>query len=334
MLGRHYGLDDFVREQGTFVFAAERGASSGALVRLAPGTARQSRQHTRQDLMCPVPGCTAPDITTVDRSATGHRDGYRHLIRGSGDHSGEGFHHLLAKAAVLHWARAHPAVLHAATEVGIGDRVADVLIEGVGGFVIAIEVQYAALDVNSWRARDSSYRDLGITPVWLWGHVGHHGPRGSGQTPARAVHRELLRTCNPLLWVNPHDETLAWAAGTDGSFPEPNAEVVSPELVALDSTLLVTSDGIYPADWLAAKEAWRIAQEEKTRAAARLAEFEEAQRRRRREEAEVARRRREAVVRRTRFGPDPICDVCKFPVRPADAQVGRRHEVCSYGLPW
>lgn len=328
----HYGLDDFVRDQGTFAYAARRDDVEGSLVRLEPGTAQQSRAETRANLMCPVPNCTAPEITTVDRSSSGHRDGFRHLRRGNGDHSGEGFHHRQAKAAVLDWANDHPLVRIAAAEVSVGDRVADVLLEGFGGFVIAVEIQYASLDVNSWRLREQSYRSEGVTPVWLWGHTGHHGPGGSGTTKPRAVHREVLMATNPLLWINPYDETIAWAATRDGQLPEPDSPVVSPQIAWLDSSLDVSSRGIAPSGWLEAHQAWLKAAEEEARRVERLASLADAERKRRADEAERARRWRQTIVRQTQPGPDPVCDVCKFPVRPGDLQIGTRHEVCAYGL--
>lgn len=86
----------FVHEgERRFIYAARRDGARG-LVLLLEGAAEAQRAPTKSELMCPVPGCPMPDLTTVDRSRAGRRDGYRHLAKGV-DHGAERMHHVLAK---------------------------------------------------------------------------------------------------------------------------------------------------------------------------------------------------------------------------------------------
>jgi len=89
----------FVQEgEWRFIYAAGRDGARG-LVLPPEATVEARRAPMRSELMRLVPGCPMPDISVVDRSRAGRRDGYRHLAEGV-DHGAERMHLVLAKGAL------------------------------------------------------------------------------------------------------------------------------------------------------------------------------------------------------------------------------------------
>lgn len=334
-------------DSGVFVFARLRNNPDAPLVYLQDGTAKERRAFARAELVCPFPDCESPELTTVSREAGGRRDGYRHLRR-STNHEREGWFHLLAKAAIVHWAASHPAIATAEQEVRLGDRIADVLLTGHHGHRIAVEIQYAALRLEHLRERTASYRAMGIAPVWLWGHVGTHGT-GHDSARLRDVHRDILAMGLPLMWIDPTSELLAWGAspgpwvnGEPHRTPDPQSRDVALVITALNEHLAVTPSGIYPPGWhdaaertkrhleavRAAEEAERIANEEKERERRnRFKSLVDNSQTRRLVEANDS---WEFWQARTPMKEGALCDVCKHPVLPGQARTKRRHKECNY----
>lgn len=206
----------FVHEgERRFIYAARRDGAPG-LVLLPERAAEARRAPTKSELMCPVPGCPMPDLTTVDRSRAGRRDGYRHLATGV-DHGAERMHHVLAKGLLARWARwAMPGATaieeHPSNEAR--ERIADVMVRLPDGAQFALEVQYSALSVEAWRERHESYRRNGIVDVWLFGHAGAQARSRDGVMYLNATQREIAASGEPVLWINPLTEEVAYATST------------------------------------------------------------------------------------------------------------------------
>lgn len=214
MSGEDPGLHaEFVHEgERRFVYAARRDAAPG-LVLLPEGEAQRMRPETKRALMCPVSGCTMPDLTTVDRSKAGRRDGYRHLVKGI-DHGAERMHHVLAKGLLARWARwAMPGAIaieeHPSNDTR--ERIADVFVTLPDGKRFALEVQYSALSVDAWRKRHESYRRQGVVDVWLFGHAGAQSRWRDGVMQLNATQRDIAASGTPVLWINPLTEQVAYA---------------------------------------------------------------------------------------------------------------------------
>lgn len=280
-------LEVFRERSGRFLFALPN--AGGPLVYLEQGTARQQREHARSELRCPEPDCPSPGITTVSRSARGRRDGYRHLrLPDHAGHSPESIAHRQGKALVAAWAHAHPQVADVRVEAPIANRVADVLIGTTTGTRYAVEVQYAALDVATWRARNTDYLAAGVQPVWLWGHHGPNAPRGR----LKDVHREVLERRRPLLWLNPAEEVLAWALSGSPYLIESDATRYQVAFGKLND-LELHSEGLFPPGFVDAREA--TATERRRR--------EEVARKQREQLAELRRQAREMQARREAASP-------------------------------
>ncbi|MEP9384584.1 competence protein CoiA family protein [Nocardioides cheoyonin] len=290
-------LDRFRERSDRFLFASRR--DGAGLVYLEQGTANQQRAYARQHLRCPEPNCTSPDITTVSRSATGARDGYRHLVRPETQHAPEGLFHRQAKAMVARWAFAHPAVAQVQEEVllGAGERVADVLLTSHTGNRLVIEVQYASLSIEAWRERTESYHSLGVEVVWLWGHTGAHSPL---ELRWRAIGLELARVPAPVLWINPTEDRVAWAFDM-GALDQPVRDPGMPHytLGTLDD-LDLRQTGLYPPGFLAARDL-AIAEAERSRARSAEIQKEKAE-----QAARLHARRAEADGRRAQHRPTAV----------------------------
>lgn len=321
--GWHAGVE------GAFVFAARRNDPNAPLVFLPDDAAAAMRDRARRELRCPVRDCPAPAITTVDRSAVGHRSGFRHLHSGV-RHEPESFAHLQAKAAVLAWARSHPAVRSAWCEVDLGSRRPDVLLELCDGSALAVEVQYSGLTLNNWRSRTASYRELGMSVVWLWGHLGEFRPKPPEDLHLSVHQVEQAKNLQPVLWINPERLELGWAVGDNNRLPIvlPGRTALSAPL-ALDQTLIVSAEGILPLGWA---DLLRATQDELALRASHSRV--RSQRVSTRRAASTADRKAlpEAMIMTEDFGRVLVCDVCKFEIKPGQEFRNRRHDVCAYGL--
>lgn len=343
----HYSLDSFRQRGDRFLFARRRDEpdqdgetpASGELVYLEQGEARAMRSFARSALRCPEPDCSASDITTVSRSAGGARDGYRHLRRPvDGAHAPESVMHRQAKAVVARWASAHPSVATVKVEasLGGGERIADVLLTSRSGNRLAVEVQFASLSLDEYLARTSSYASLGVPVVWLWGNSGHHSPRVG---TINALHRHAVRDARPVLWINPADETIAWALRHDWHGQTRTPRALGPgdkqydvEFGSLED-LDLRATGLYPPRWA----------EDRARARARahhlaLAEHAEREAKRRRLEESRARSREEKPAFSKapwRPAPQPIrqsehnCRRCGLPLDPVLWAAGRHFGDCT-----
>jgi hypothetical protein len=215
------------------------------------------RKLTRDRLECLIPECPDPRLKVVSRAPRA-RDGFSHF-GGSGNHAPESVFHLQAKALLVQWIRGRWPMLDVAEEIATEgrERTADVMVRSANGHQVALEVQYAALTPEAWRARHDSYARLGITDVWLLGHVGanlrqERGIKVSSETDFQLalspLHEAMVDAGVPLLWINPVDELIATAESV--AYEEPR-------LVATKYGLTSSSTG---PRWHvpASSESWRV----------------------------------------------------------------------------
>lgn len=324
-------IERFTARTDAFVFAAEQGDQS-SLVFMEQGTAEVLRARARAELMCPEPGCSAPAITTVNRAPGGRRDGYRHArLPAGGAHAPESVMHRQAKALLQRWARALDGVATAEVEVPIagGERIADVLLTSHAGNRLAIEVQYSDQPLSTLIERTESYRAAGITVTWLFGSVGSMSPLKRALRPS---HKEILDNHQPLMWINPIEETIGWLA--HASEPRPvtgddhrNSELQFFGLQDLD----LRATGLFPPGFLAMREAWKTATARAgaERAAEQRANAELVSRIRQRRlsqktaEAETPGPRTEGVPNK------PRCRACGLPLDPILEAVGVHFGDCT-----
>lgn len=189
---------------------------------LVDGTAAAVRDLAKEQLECFMPDCRDRRLTTVARH--GRRDGFSHTA-GAGGHSREGLFHQQAKALIVRWVQCRYPTVTAVAEQATdrGDRRADVMLTWPDGPQVAVEVQYAAITVEDWLSRQTSYREQGIRAVWLFGHLAPH-LRPARPEPWRApedvaghvhlsdLHRAVADSGETVLWINPIDEQVgvAW----------------------------------------------------------------------------------------------------------------------------
>lgn len=138
-------------------------------------------------LLCPVPGCPAPAITTrrayTNRWGTVVVDGFRHLTAPDDvEHSPESLRHLDGKAVVAGWLRTlgftgvrtertirvrrHHE--HGRTRAGASRRRPDVVGRHPRGRMLAVEVQASPLGEAEWRQRTADLRRASRDVLWLW----------------------------------------------------------------------------------------------------------------------------------------------------------------------
>lgn len=198
-------LARFQSGERRLIFARVRGADPTALVELPQGEAASWRSRTTAELLCPIPDCEDPRLRAVSR-APRRRDGFSHLP-GAGGHDTESLFHLQGKARVVAWLRQrHPEFVVRMEQASDRERtrVADVMATAPDGTRYAFEVQYASLTIEEWAARDQSYRDQRIIPVWLFGHHGRQlRIRGGDRIELTPVQREIRDRKRSVLWLNP-----------------------------------------------------------------------------------------------------------------------------------
>lgn len=199
-------LAEFQDGETRLVFARHR-QRPDELFYLEDGTAKDQRQWAKATLECFMPVCHDRRLTTVSRTRTGRRDGFTHM-RGAGGHSRESQFHLQAKELIARWVRERYPRLEVRTEQAtIGrSRIADVMISSLDPpRLLAVEIQYSALDPDEWQARHESYAAQGIQDVWLFGHHGRHLRTDAAHHTVKltVLHRTILAAGQPLLWINP-----------------------------------------------------------------------------------------------------------------------------------
>lgn len=203
----------FQQGESHFVYAAYR-AGGTRMHYLADGAAHAERTFTKTELMCPIPNCPTPELTTVARQIP-RRQHYRHYTTKNG-HAPERQFHVEAKARIAEWAIAqHPAatvIMEQPTNTD-RERVADVLVTFPNGERVAIEIQYSALTVEEWTRRHDSYRAQDIVDVWLFGHVGaqFRTTRDGDEVRLNDVHQAVAATGAPVTWLNPTQGLIGYA---------------------------------------------------------------------------------------------------------------------------
>jgi len=198
-------LAAFQSGESRMIFAARKSGEPG-LFYLPDGSAAKHRHLARTELRCPVEDCPTPGFTTVDRSGTGGRDGFRHL-HGNFQHAPESLFHLEAKGQMVRYLKEIAPTAQVEMEQASNrdrERIADVMVTFADGSRMAIEIQYSALTAEDWQVRHDSYRRQGIVDVWLFGHTGAQLRVGAGSgislTPAQAA---VLSAGDVPLWLNP-----------------------------------------------------------------------------------------------------------------------------------
>lgn len=206
----------FLDGETRLVAAAWREDSTRPPFVLPENQAVEHRHLAKSDLRCVFQNCPSPDLTTVHRTRS--RDGFRHLTNSDGHGGPESFHHVQGKVVVAQWLRdiaVHPGT-RVEVEHGIDTqrtRVSDVaLVSADGLHRVAFEIQYAPITPDAWMARHRDYEAAGIVDVWLFGHTRLRLARGKRTTPRFAiapVHEAVIRTGQPLLFLNPELGRLA-----------------------------------------------------------------------------------------------------------------------------
>lgn len=213
--GRVDRTPSFASGDPRFIYAARRDTSE--LVLLPHGQAEAFRELARTQLMCPVRGCPAPQVTTVGGDRRHH---YRHLVKAaSTDHSPETWHHLEAKQVLEAWAKErYPgAIVEQEKVLGSRDRIADVFVTLPDGSRYAIEVQFSSLTTDQFRERHRWYRDAGIVDVWLFIHAGVQLRQDWDRTlrvTYSPTHHAVAQTGAPMFWVNPQQKMIGYATRT------------------------------------------------------------------------------------------------------------------------
>ncbi len=186
------------------------------------------RAWTKETLGCIVPGCTVP-LTAAHRARK--RDGFVHL--GQVDpktHRPESVLHQQGKAALLTWVRTTYPDVQIDPEVPLegGVRRPDVFAVSPNGNKLAFEVQYAGLSVQEWQVRHVWYVAHDIVEVWLWGHTGVHFRRSGEGASLNVVQETAAAAGVPIWWINPLDNTIAWAGVRTNPPGRADVELVIP----------------------------------------------------------------------------------------------------------
>lgn len=147
-----------------------------------------------------MPDCSDRRLTTVSRSHSGRRDGFRHFAKGHGNHSPESLNHQQAKLAVASWiTKRHSGLLVQLEElVGARDRVADVLVTSV------TSGKRMAIEISTRRCRSLSGGSVtSRTPTWMWLICSSWDTRLSitdahGKVELTSLHRAMLKAGSRL----------------------------------------------------------------------------------------------------------------------------------------
>ncbi len=283
------------------------GPPDAPLVFIGEGEAPLLRERARAGrLVCPVPGCRNPLFITRGGK---RRDHFAHR-RGAdlAGHAPERVHHVHAKNLIADWvATTLPEAsvrIEARVESG---QVADVYAE-VGAHRYVFEIQYSALTPEAWLGRHRGYRELGVTDVWLFGHIPPNLRSAAGEERAvrlNELHRAAHEAGLPLLWINPNTQEVATARFELGEWTAPGTVEL-----AIDALMTCALDeaGLVTPTLAAEREAERQrlvrerAEEERYERERALAEARAAERARREAEAEARSEvvRARAQERRTR----------------------------------
>jgi len=217
MIHERSSLAEFQEGERRFVYASYRSNDVG-VYRLEDGAANAARAFVKAELLCPVPSCPSPALTTVSRHK--HRDHFKHL-QGNFGHAAESYFHVEAKAQIAAWVRGRyptaTVVLEQPSNAKM-ERIADVMVTMASGERIAIEIQYSKLPHEQWRERHLSYRAQGIRDVWLFGHIGDQIRVERDRVEIGETQEIAAEAGCPILWFNPLT-LLVGTAVTPAPFP-------------------------------------------------------------------------------------------------------------------
>ncbi|WP_162924951.1 competence protein CoiA [Mycetocola zhujimingii] len=205
-------MAEFQSGETRMVFAMVRATSE--LLKMPDNEADAWRQRTRDDLMCPVPRCSTPDLLAVHRET--RRDGFRHKSSGGGDHKPESVFHVQAKGQIANWLRSEYPRSTTTIEkpsTPARERVADLMIESRAGHRVAFEVQYASLTIKHWKERHRSYSlDHKIADVWVFGHTGRQfKATADGILKLNELQQHIAASGAMVFWLNPITGQVATA---------------------------------------------------------------------------------------------------------------------------
>lgn len=309
-------LARFQAGERALVYARRK--TDGALFYLEDGTARhpELKEWVASELECFLPECPDRRLRLVNRhtSVRTARDGFSHHPGAGCNPTPESLFHQQGKAAVEAWVRTHRPGLRVETEVELGGGVRrpDVLITSADGRRLAIEVQYAALNVEELEERTRSYAALGVAVQWLFGHVGKqfktHEGWGDVYVTFNDAHKAALKAGGSMLWLNPVANLLATpyinsripvASGVWRTPPTADAPGwVQAEVEPFDAGVTLHPEhGFLTRAQVQFEREQGWYEDARVRHAAVIAEREERERVRAQKAAELAARRREAKQR-------------------------------------
>lgn len=209
-------LRSFQNGEERFVWG--RHHTTGELWELVDQRAQEDRSYVNRSIICPVPGCPTPKLTTVARS--GRRHGLRHH-KGNGGHGPESFAHSQGCGLIEAWLKArypNATVNREEYSNAAGERRADVMMTNtVTKSRVAFEVQYSSISVAEWQRRHDSYQAQGITDIWLFGHTSKQLNFDSdGHLKLTLTHEAVIASGSPLFFLNPFQENADGSAGIIG----------------------------------------------------------------------------------------------------------------------
>ena len=169
--------------------------------RVASQDEKASFKATHQNLRCSVRFC---DAEVFAHFRTTKRSGFAHAP-GTSKHAAESIWHQMAKADIVYWAKRHENVADADQEVTADDRSRrpDVVVTLVDGRRIAIEIQYSALSVNDYEARDTQLQQNFDARVWILGHLPPHLRVRQSGIALDALAGAIVSKGQFPLWINP-----------------------------------------------------------------------------------------------------------------------------------
>lgn len=189
--------------------SAERRREEAKVFRTSTGTEKWG---------CIVPDCNVR-ITFAGRTK---RDHYKHDGAYAHPGSGEGVDHLAAKAMLSTWAQKHlgsratvEEEAPIAAEGMMRSRRADVMVTGVGGRRLDLEVEYKAYQPDQWAEKQADLDAAGVACTWLVGHTrlaSISDDLEGGAVSLTPLARAIARSGRPVLAVNPEKRQVATVA--------------------------------------------------------------------------------------------------------------------------
>lgn len=267
--------DRFGRAERRQLWARDlRLPADAPLTYLEEGAASELRADCKAGhLICPVPECPLPRIST---RAGSRRDHFFHVARTGVSHAPESWFHYTGKHLVGWWLHIrHPEASVRVDDLAVdnGQR-PDVFATFPDGRRIAFEVQYAPITAEAWQQRHDGYATQGITDIWLFGHAGAHfrsarGEMSEGRVRLNPAHHAVEAVGLSLHWINPDERTIGTRRrASDSLWPGPWARdrgrYAVDQLLScrLEGTEFVTPTARRDAKLLAEQQARELAERE------------------------------------------------------------------------